>query len=416
MSFFSKANNLLNQINNYLNSDDNNIDKDVEYDKRSISDILHPYSTFNFNDVMNDIYIIDELRQSGDEVGAKRVHDSFINHNVAFTVGDKDISAFLQYLVELSDEESQNDDNNLIKNRKAVEKTSDKEKLVSAIIIRESKDKNVDNHIVDTRIIQYDTLTKFLDMSHGKPVDLSRDEFTQLSSYQGLQETSMYRSVTRNMVAKYPIPDVNLVKDIYQEGNLSDLYDEYAQDEYFKQNYKINNIYKIEPNDQSKNAHLQGKNKITLNSGTGNESLIKIMNGGFKRPSQLAREAGVRISGQMFGDAIYLARPNQISKNTSYVDRKNQGNKFIMVADVYYDKKEVVSRAGNYNYTGKNLIVARDIGAYSRDEYMTSPKQIDLKYILEISKGVLKKPEKKKDNKVDLDMTDINDTDATQAI
>lgn len=160
---------------------------------------------------------------------------------------------------------------------------------------------------------------------------------------------------------------------------------------------------------------------MTLNTGTSNESLIKILNGGFKKPSEIFKEhknknphSTVQYSGQMFGDAVYFANPNKISKNTAYVDRVNPGNKFIIVADVYYNNFEKID--GTYSdkckYDGHNIVCAKNVGRYNRDEYMASPEQIKIKYVLEITPGRLQKPELTKSDKINLNLSDLSTSQA----
>lgn len=287
----------------------------------SVGDPLKEFSKFDFNDSMNCVYIIDDLRESNRYQDAKDAFDSFNRHN-SFANSDVSLGPFLSYLYEKNELEKTivKSQSNKQKNNNELNESNeqnntpltDNDKLISAIIIEETTPK------LD---MTYETLTKFLDISHGRPAELDKSEFAMLSKLQYLND-DVRTIVTKNIVDRYPIPEVTQITDIYDTDDLSDLYDKYKKDNYFKNNYKIKNIYAVEHNKQSENAHKYGKNKLTLNSGTANESLIKIMNGGFKRPSQLARENNVQISGQMYGDAVYFAKPDQISKNTSYVDRR----------------------------------------------------------------------------------------------
>lgn len=367
------------------------------------SDAVNPldnYSMYNFKDILNDIYIIDDLREKGNEKGAKKAYNSFVRHGVEFRVGDKNVGNFLSYLIEqskLEDISLLGDPSNSPSTAKKVipVNLTDNEKLVSAVIIEESR---ASGDFRDS--ISYDTLCKFLNLSHSREANLTNEEYSQFAGYEGVQNSDMYKSITRELVRKYPIPEVTHIVDIYDTNDLSDLYDEYSKDKYFCSNYKIKNVYAIENNKQSKNAFKQGTKSMILNSGTSNESLIKILSGGFKLPSQLARDNGVQMSGQMYGDAIYFARPNQISKNTAYMDRYNRGSKFIMVAEVFYDhEKNADNRGHNFKYDGHTLVHAHGVGQFYRDEYMVHPSQIKLKYVLEVDKGRFVKPKPKpKDN------------------
>lgn len=382
---------------------------------------LDDYSMYNFNDVLNDIYIIDDLREKGDENGARQAWDSFVDYGVDFSSKDDSVGDFLAYLMA---KDTLAKTSTVVPDEKAKPGTkpkpepkivlTDKEKLVSAIIIK-------DNYLEDSHLnLSYETVCKFLDLSHSRQTTLTNAEYSQLSRYDAVKNTKQYKSITRKLAEKYPIPDVTHVDDIYATPDLPDLYDEYAKDDYFKDRFKIKNIYEIAPNEQSANAHRQGKHSMILNSGTGNLSLVKIMNGGFKLPSELARENGVKLSGQMYGDAVYFARPDQISKNTAYVDKYNPGSKFIMVAEVFYDKKQNADKyGGRYHYDGHNLVHAHNVGRYSRDEYMVHPSQIKLKYILEVDKGHFYKPQPKAQNATQTTMImldGLDDLDDTKQI
>lgn len=357
---------------------------------------LDEYSMYNFNDVINDIYIIDDLREKGNIKGAEIAYKKFVKHGVDFAVGDPDMDNFLSYLIE------QSELNGDILNTKKTKELTDNEKLVSAVIIQEGRDSG--GYQVG---LSFNTLCKFLNLSHARQTTLTDSEYSQLSGYNRVSDSEMYKSMTRRLVSQYPIPKVKHIEDIYTTNDLSALYDSYGKDKFFKDNYKIKNVYEIANNKQSANAHKQGSESMILNSGTSNTSLIKILNGGFKLPSELARDAGVQISGQMYGDAVYFARPNQISKNTAYLDRVNPGSKFIMVAEVFYDKKIDADRnGGRFKYDGHTLVHAHNVGRYDRDEYMVHPSQIQLKYVLEVDDGKFVKPKRKA--KTNTDTVDVN--------
>ena len=380
-------------------------DKDVSHNP------LDAYSKYSFEDVLNAIYIIDDIREKGNNDDAKRAHGLFVKKGVSFNVKNQNVGVFLSYLMEKSASEIERNNE---KPEVEVDDTplTDSEKLVSAIIIRESLDAYSESDIV-----KYDTMCKFLDLSHGRTASLSDLEYAQLSGYNDISETSQFKSITRELVANYPIPEVTHIEDIYDTPDLSALYDQYGKDDFFKSRYKIKNVYAVANNKQSENAHKQGTKSMILNSGTSNESLVKILSGGFKLPSQLARDAGVQMSGQMYGDAVYFARPNQISKNTAYVDRVNSGSKFIMVAEVFYDKKiDASNTGGRFKYDGHTLVHAHNVGRYDRDEYMVHPSQVEIKYVLEVDNGKLRKPMKDKTknyanshkNVVALDLDDLS--------
>lgn len=211
---------------------------------------LDEYSMYNFNDVLNDIYIIDDLREKGDEKGAKAAYESFVRHGVSFKVGDSNVDNFLSYLIAKSQLNGSTISTTDLTDNENTDLT-DNEKLVSAVIIQESRDTIKDSNI------SYETLCKFLDLSHARNATLTNDEYSQLSGYPRVKESNMYKSITKKLVKNYPIPDVTHIDDIYDTDDLSDLYDLYGKDSYFSSNYKIKNVYAIAPNKQSANASKQ---------------------------------------------------------------------------------------------------------------------------------------------------------------
>ena len=157
------------------------------------------------------------------------------------------------------------------------------------------------------------------------------------------------------------------------------------KDTYFNDRYEISAIF--EPNFKRKKlSEKNGWKKKTLVHGTTNKSLLQILDGGFKTASQLRKEsADFSYAGSMYGDAIYFAKPEQISKPIYYMDREATTT-YIIVADVYYKEFQEVSASSNqYKYTGENMVCARDAGRYGRDEFMALPSQIDIRFVLEVS-------------------------------
>lgn len=157
------------------------------------------------------------------------------------------------------------------------------------------------------------------------------------------------------------------------------------KDTYFNERFEISAIF--EPD--FKRKKLSGKNgwkKMPLVHGTSNKSLLQILDSGFKTARQLQKEGvDFTYAGSMYGDAIYFAKPEQISKPIYYMD-KSENITYIIVADVYYKEfVEVSTSAVNHKYNGENVICARGAGRYNRDEFMALPNQIDIRYIFEVS-------------------------------
>lgn len=356
-------------------------------DRVSDENPLDDYKKFNFNDVLNDLYIIDDLRENGHEYQAKRAYDSFVRHDVAFTMGHPDIVNYVEYLTELGVDDSITiDKREKLSDLKAGKRLDDTAELVRAITIKEVVDVNFD------RKIGYDELTKILDASHGRDVTLNRREYA-LFALSSDKNNRFVAQQTEDLVQEYPLPNVAKIKNIHAMDDLPNLFKEYHKDDYFNNRYRIENVYAIGNNEQSAHAPKQGRKEIILNSGTSNVSLVKILSGGFKRPSDLARENNVQMSGQMYGDAVYFARPNQISKNTAYLDRENEGSKFIVVAGIHYDKEVLTGDMGhNFRYNGHTMVHAENVGRYDRDEYMVAPEQIEVKYVLEVNPARHKQP------------------------
>lgn len=276
-------NNLRKMANDILDGDNPSNDK-LDKNYKPKSNPLDEFSLYNFNDVLNDIYIIDDLRQQGRENDAYYAYKSFTRHGVKFDSRNNDIGSFMTYLSEIADvrtdEELQSEteidvkssDEDLLADKADAtisQQELDNEQFVKAIVLDASKYQNNRNKKLDDEEYQigYDSLTKFLDLSHGKDIMLTADEYAIVSGYKSFTQTKAYKSVTKQFVKEYPLPDVRVVDDIYDTPDLSDLYDAYAKDEYFKKNYRIANIYEITPNKQSANAHKQGSKSIHLNTG-----------------------------------------------------------------------------------------------------------------------------------------------------
>lgn len=123
------------------------------------------------------------------------------------------------------------------------------------------------------------------------------------------------------------------------------------------------------------------KHKIQLVHGTVNVAIPSILQDGFKVDSKDIQANGAHISGRMFGDGVYFAKPEQISKVQFYQSNDKVKQNWIIVADVFYNDLDT-----NRNYTNVahgHLKLAKRVGQYSRDEYIVRPEQIQIRYILE---------------------------------
>ena len=112
-------------------------------DKDASHNPLDAYSKYSFEDVLNAIYIIDDIREKGNTDDAKRAHGLFVKQGVSFNVKNQNVGVFLSYLMEKSASEiERNNEKPEVEVEVEVDDTplTDSEKLVSAIIIRESLD------------------------------------------------------------------------------------------------------------------------------------------------------------------------------------------------------------------------------------------------------------------------------------
>lgn len=180
--------------------------------------------------------------------------------------------------------------------------------------------------------------------------------------------------------------DLPVLKRIRKDDKkIAKFMDKTQQDKYFNDRFEISAIF--EPDFKRKKlSKKNGWKSLQLVHGTNNKSLLQILDGGFKTAKQLQKEnADFKYAGSMYGDAIYFAKPEQISKPIYYMD-KSENTTYIIVADVYYKEfVEVNTSAVNHKYNGENVICARGAGRYNRDEFMALPKQIDIRFILEVS-------------------------------
>lgn len=174
-----------------------------------------------------------------------------------------------------------------------------------------------------------------------------------------------------------------LPKPIEDKELLEKLKSHFMQSKYIQKyrKWKIENIYTV---DKQANKRFEDKNysnKIELAHGTKNSSLIQILSTGFKKASEMDKNE-YNYSGSSLGDGIYFAKIEQMDKCLGYIDR--QFNPYIIIADVYYNNRIVTDEFERHKLTGTNMIHAKNMGAYGRDEFVVSPSQIQIKYLLEL--------------------------------
>ena len=165
---------------------------------------------------------------------------------------------------------------------------------------------------------------------------------------------------------------------------LSYITQQIKNDNEFNSKYKISGIYKPIWEYDKYRTNWTGWHKKTVAHGTTNKSLIQILDGGFKLSSEL-RNTGARLTGSGLGDAIYFGQLDQISKPMNYTD-KRMPTFYVIIADIYYKDVNDTHHYKQFKYNGKNLVWAHSVGSFYRDELAVLPKQIEIKYILEITR------------------------------
>lgn len=150
----------------------------------------------------------------------------------------------------------------------------------------------------------------------------------------------------------------------------------------------ITNIYKINNqksnSDYKKDENVEIKHK-TLVHGTSNASILTILRDGLLTRSEIKNDAFNTETGLGLGDGIYFAQCHQAGKSLNYTS-ENNGIRYLFVADVAYSKQKEVSHFGYYDSDDSwDLLYAKAVGSYDRDELVSrTSKQIELKYLLEI--------------------------------
>lgn len=174
------------------------------------------------------------------------------------------------------------------------------------------------------------------------------------------------------------------LKKIPRSLNKSEFEEElpnYIKSKWF--NRRITNIYEVDPSSSPKFDNRKYKHVKRLAHGTTNYSILSILKEGFKRASELCgNDEHYTYSGSALGDGIYFARLDQIDKCLGYIDRNN--HPYIIIADVYYNNTIETDYFKSKKLTGDNIIHGKNLGAYSRDELVALPNQIQIKYILEL--------------------------------
>lgn len=169
-----------------------------------------------------------------------------------------------------------------------------------------------------------------------------------------------------------------------KDKELSYITQQIKNDNEFNNKYKVSGIYKPRWKPGKYKNNWVGWHKKTVAHGTTNKSLIQILDSGFKLASEL-QNTDTRLTGSGLGDAIYFGRLDQISKPMNYTD-KQMPVFYVIVADIYYKDVTDTHYYKQFKYNGKNLVWAHSVGSFYRDELAVLPKQIEIKYILEITK------------------------------
>ena len=152
--------------------------------------------------------------------------------------------------------------------------------------------------------------------------------------------------------------------------------------------FVIKNVYRI--NNQKTNTDYKKDSDIeihhkTLVHGTSNASILTILRDGLLTRSEIKSDALNTETGLGLGDGVYFAQCYQAGKSLNYTGSGNN-NRYLFIADVAYSKEKAVTHFGNYdNDDNWDLLFAKAVGNYDRDELVSrTSKQIELKYLLEI--------------------------------
>lgn len=146
-------------------------------------------------------------------------------------------------------------------------------------------------------------------------------------------------------------------------------------------NRQIKHVYRVSRRSRRRDPNSK---VLRVSHGTTNLSLLKILDGGFKRPSEL-NDSDVRFSGQLLGDGVYFTKLKHIGKNATYTD-SNEETAYIIIADVYYDELLETHEITTFDLQPHQIGIGYNMGGYGRDEVLALPHQIDIKYVLEITK------------------------------
>jgi len=211
---------------------------------------------------------------------------------------------------------------------------------------------------------------------------LTKDEFNFFFS--GKQNIS--NDLERYFSAKY----VPALKEIsLKDAEVKDFLAKAKKDKLFWQEKKITRIFA--PDCSYKPTGYKEKRRLV--HGTSNYSLVEILSDRFRTGSELFKSkrkgtSNIQFAGAMFGDGIYFAKPEQISKTLAYMDRQFRSTQYIIVADVHYDYRVHAKQdRPNDRRNGRDMLHAQGIGKYARDEYIVLPKQVEIVWVLEVQRG-----------------------------
>lgn len=240
---------------------------------------------------------------------------------------------------------------------------------------------------INKKSITYKDFREFIDAIETN-VQISQNVVDWLVENTNYSPTATQSFNNDNEFLKRLLSDLNVasslsfVKDESEKKIISDkISDSYT-------NFKISNIYKI--NNQKSNADYKKDENVkikhkTLVHGTSNASILTILRDGLLTRSEIKNDAFNTETGLGLGDGIYFAQCHQAGKSLNYTS-ENNGIRYLFVADVAYSKEKEVSRFGYYDSDASwDLLYAKAVGSYDRDELVSrTSKQIELKYLLEI--------------------------------
>lgn len=119
--------------------------------------------------------------------------------------------------------------------------------------------------------------------------------------------------------------------------------------------------------------------------GTSPISVSSILQNGFKTSAELRNQHAIkyRATGAALGDGVYFARLDQFEKAFSYASGRNTN--YMFISKLHYNEKKEVTHYGELKLNEtENLIWAKGVGSYGRDEIVVkNGYQIETSYLLE---------------------------------